>query len=72
MLSQLRLVRLQKGLRQMDVALALKISPARISFFEAGLMQPPEDIKHRLAEFLGCPVSELFPEGRISRINEHN
>lgn len=67
MLTPLKLARLQRGLRQMDVALKLGISPARISFFETGLMQPPDDIKKQLSELLDCPMSELFPERSVGK-----
>jgi transcriptional regulator with XRE-family HTH domain len=60
MLSQLKLVRLQKGLKAKQIAERLGVSPAYISMLENGSAVLTPEILFRLAKIYGVTVAELL------------
>jgi putative transcriptional regulator len=60
MKNDVRAVRAAKGLRQEDLAKALKVSRQTINAIEAGRYLPSLPLALTLARFFGKPVEELF------------
>lgn len=60
MLSNLKLVRLQKGYKAKEVAEKLDVSPAYISKLENGSAVVTPEILVRLARVYGVPAKELI------------
>ena len=65
--SPLRLVRVHRGFSQERLALACGLSPSTISRLENGREQPYQLTRERLAEVLGWPAADLFPNDRDPR-----
>ena len=66
--SRLRLVRTNRGITQIAVAIPSDISPARYSLLERGYVTPTPRERASLAAALQVPESELFtPDGRVIR-----
>lgn len=47
--------------RQADLARALGVTRASVSYWEAGKVAPRDPMKARIAHVLGCEVAFLFP-----------
>lgn len=62
--NNLRKIRLEKGLSQLQLSYLVEISPQAISNIENGKIFVYDGWKKRLAETLEVSVSELFPEER--------
>ncbi|MFI5396588.1 MAG: helix-turn-helix domain-containing protein [Candidatus Binatia bacterium] len=58
-MTSLKLLRLQCGLIQMEVAARAKISTSRISLIENGRVKPSGDEAARLARALGVETADL-------------
>lgn len=59
MLNPLRLARMRRGLRQIDLAIRVGISPARISYYETGILEPTPEVIKKIADVLNCTEAEL-------------
>ncbi len=58
-LTRLKLLRLQAGLLQLQVAQRSKIARARLSEIECGYVDPRPDELRRIAQVLGVPIEQL-------------
>ena len=58
--ARIRLLRLEKGLKQLDVAKKLEMSQAHLSNIEKGRNNITLENLLKLHEVLGCPVSSFF------------
>jgi DNA-binding XRE family transcriptional regulator len=59
-LTRLKLVRLQSGFSQREVAQKIHYHQGRLSQFENGQLRPPTKIKKKLAKLFGLQIEELF------------
>ncbi len=59
MVGHLRAIRMERRLRQRDVAAAVGITEHQIRKWERGLALPPPDVLEALAEFFRVPLDEL-------------
>lgn len=57
----LRKYRRKKGLTQTELAKLVHVSRPMISYYENRFMYPSIDLANRLAYFLDCKVSDIFP-----------
>lgn len=64
MIPVLKIKRMEKGLRQFDVARRMNLSEQMICNWETG--RKPVAKKHRacLAKILGVKISEIFPKAK--------
>ena len=60
MRNDVRELRMDKGLRQEDLAVALKVSRQTVNAIETGRYLPSLPLAIELARFFGKPVEELF------------
>ncbi len=60
MRNDVRELRTSKGLRQEDLAVALKVSRQTVNAIETGRYLPSLPLAIELARFFGKPVEELF------------
>ena len=67
MRNKLRLLRLQKGYKQDDVAKVVGISRRMYGFIESGCRNPSWSVVKRLENFFGIPASELLAESEIGK-----
>ena len=58
----LKMALLEKGVRQIEVAQALRMDPSKLSKAANGWIQLRSEERVALAEYLGRSESELFPE----------
>lgn len=58
----LKLIRLQRGLSQMQLCLLTGIHPSTLSRIENGQMYPYPGWRKRIAEALNMREEEIFPE----------
>jgi transcriptional regulator with XRE-family HTH domain len=58
-LSKLKLARMHRGLRQMDLARSVGISESYLSKIETGRATPSDALLSRVSEALGLDVSDL-------------
>ena len=63
--NDLRLYRQRKGLKQKELAEALKLPRSRLSLWEGGRALPSLKEASLLATFLGVAVSQLWPDPRV-------
>ena len=59
MVGHLRAIRMERGLRQCDVAAAVGITEHQIRKWERGLALPPPQVLAALAKFFHVPLDEL-------------
>lgn len=59
----LREMRLEVGLRQVDVAKKLKVDQTAVSNWEVGRRKPRKPIAKKLAKLYGCTVDDLLKGG---------
>ena len=52
---------IKKGLSQLKVARDAGVSDSYLSKVINGWVDPPDEIKARLANVLGCNIKEIFP-----------
>ena len=55
---------LEQGLSQLQVARDAGVSDSYLSKVVNGWVDPPNNIKTRLASVVGCTVKEIFPVGK--------
>lgn len=60
MKNRLEELRLQRGIRQEELAAALKVSRQTISSLENGRYNPSIQLAFKLARYFGITVEELF------------
>ena len=53
---------LEKGIRQIEAANALKLDPAKLSKIVNGWLEPKPEERKAIADFLGKPENEIFPK----------
>ena len=61
MLTPLKRVRQEKGMRQFRLAQLAKISQSILSKFELGYEKPNADVRYLLAKILEVNVDTIFP-----------
>ena len=59
-LTRLKLIRLQSGLSQSEVAKKISLAQSRLSVFENGQIDPSPKQKKKIAKVFGLSVEELF------------
>lgn len=59
-MNHMKEIRIQKGLRQMDVAKKTGLSKAAISLFENGKSTPSMNSAYKIAQALDTTIDELF------------
>ena len=62
MKNRLRVMRAEKRITQLRVALKAKMQPSRLSHIENGHVEPSETERKRLARALGASLQDVFPE----------
>jgi len=65
-MTNLREVRLQKGINQRQLAEATHTCQSLISSLERGVIKPWPKVADRLSKALRTPVGELFPDDMAS------
>ena len=63
-LSKLKMVRMQRGFRQFDVARQVGISEPYMSKLETGRKMPKGDLLCRIAEIIGVTEDDLREDGQ--------
>lgn len=61
----IRVLRIQRGLTQEQLALDAQVATSNVSRIENGLRQPSQDLLQRLADSLGTPVSLIYAMGEM-------
>ncbi|RDW15961.1 helix-turn-helix transcriptional regulator [Oceanobacillus chungangensis] len=69
-MSRMKEIRLQKGLKQKDVASITGLSKPAISLFENGKSKPSMNSAFKIAQALGVTVDELFSLDFLNEIVE--
>ena len=65
---KLKMALIEKNETQYRLAQILECDPSVVSRIFNGWFNPSDEIKQRIADFLGKPVSEIFPgNGNISK-----
>lgn len=64
--TNLRNLRLQRGLTQQELANDMNISQASVTAYETGVREPSFDIVRRFAEYFRVAPSVLLPFGEVS------
>lgn len=59
-MNRMKEIRLQKGLRQIDIAKATGLSKAAISLFENNKSTPSMNSAYKIAKALDATIDELF------------
>lgn len=57
--TEARIARIRSGLRQIDLAQRVRVSPSLISLFESGFRDPSPELARELNSILG---SRVYPE----------
>ena len=65
-MTRLRELRIERGLRILDVTCALRIHPSTLSSVECGRLAVPAQAKGVLSSFFGVDEGELFGENGIA------
>lgn len=66
--SAMKIFRIQRGLRQIDLAEELCVSENYICKVETGRIQPPLDLISRIAEILSVDVEALYHKRSENRV----
>lgn len=61
-MNRVKEIRRMKGLTLVELSEKAKISLGYLHFIDAGYSRISQKLKRRLAEVLGTPVEELFPQ----------
>jgi len=62
MVTELKLERIKRGMKQWRLASLVGISQTELSHYEVGRRRCPADLRYKIAEILGTSVDELFPK----------
>lgn len=66
--SILSLLRIRKGLRQLDLAKSLSIADRSFSQIERGHRPVKKDVANKIAAYLGVPITKIFePHPELKR-----
>ena len=65
MLTKVKLRRLQRGLRQWDVARQVGIGESHLSKIETGRVQPPSELLEKIATVLDVAPEDLVEERAV-------
>ena len=57
---ELKVALIKRGIKQIDLALDIKVDSSRISKIINGREQPTPEIKRDIAKYLGMEIEELF------------
>lgn len=57
-----RMALAERGLNQIQLAIALRISPSTLTYYLQGYYQPPNKIQEKIAAYLNLQREELFPD----------
>ena len=60
MKNRLEELRTQRGIRQEELAAALRVSRQTISSLETGRYNPSIFLAHKIAQFFGMTIEEVF------------
>lgn len=63
-MTQIKLLREGKGIRQEDLANSLDVSRSTVAMWETGKSYPRGETLEKLASVLGCSIDELFGRER--------
>ena len=72
--TQLKIRRMQAGIKAWRVAYEAGISSSLYSLFETGRRRCPADLRHKIAKVLEASVDEIFPAGfdeEAERLRKH-
>lgn len=61
MLTPLKIERMKRGVQQWRLAQLIGISEQELSHYEVGRRRCPANLRHKIADILGCSVEVLFP-----------
>lgn len=53
---------LERGIRQIEASKELRLDPSKLSKIINGWLEPKPEERRALADFLGKPEDEIFPE----------
>ena len=67
MVTELKVERTKKGIKQWRLASLVGISQTELSHYESGRRRCPANIRYKIAGELGAPVDELFPKEQEAR-----
>ena len=67
-MNQLKLVRMQAGMTQLQLARRVDVSEQKITKIETGRMIPSPGIRRRLTQVLGASEKELFGENETAPV----
>jgi len=59
-MTNLKIVRMKKGISQWKLASQIGIDPSKLSQIETGRLEPSEDVKKACARMLKMSVKNLF------------
>jgi len=62
MVTELKLERVKRGMKQWRVASIAEISQTELSHYEVGRRRCPANLRYKLAKILETSVDELFPQ----------
>ena len=68
--TNLRNLRIARGLTQQKLATDMNISQASVTAYETGIREPSFEIVRRFAEYFGVPPIQLMPFGDVSNDEE--
>ena len=70
-ITKIKIIRLQRGLRQWDIAKEIGVSESYLSKIENGKVKPNELLMKSIAKLLKVPVEEIInkDEGRVQTIS---
>ena len=63
--KQLKMAMIEKGIKNFDLARHLNVDPAKISKILNGWVNPADDLKEKIAGFLGVPKESLWGKDGI-------
>jgi transcriptional regulator with XRE-family HTH domain len=66
--TELARKRLERGLKQGELAALVRVSQSSMSLVENGHVPPWPRLRRECARILGLPEEELFPRGEIKRV----
>ena len=61
MVTELKVERTKKGIKQWRLASRVGISQTELSHYESGRRHCPANLRYKLADELGVKVMEIFP-----------
>lgn len=59
-MKKLTIMRIQKGIKQKDLAELINVKPNTVCSYEKGYNRPPVDILIKIANVFNCTIEELL------------